>query len=526
MTSEAPPHRLPAGWAILAAQEACEKIQDGTHFSPKVQMPDGRYRYLTAKNIRPSGLALGDVTYLREDVHRAIYARCDTRKGDVLLVKDGVNAGDAALNTLDDEVSLLSSVCFLRPRRFLTAAFLRYYLLSPLGARSLTDKLTGTAIRRIVLQRVRALPVVIAPLREQQHLVDTIDSYLSRLDEAEAALKRVQRNLKRYRAAVLRAAVEGRLVPTEADLARADDRDYESASELLKRVLAERRRRWEAAELARLRAAGKGPKDDRWKGKYEDVANPPTDSLATLPKGWCWTTVDSLADVKGGITKNQARRSTEPLRRVPYLRVANVQRGSLDLSEMATIPATAAEIEELRLLAGDVLFNEGGDRDKLGRGWIWRGQLPECIHQNHVFRARLRTPDVFPEYMSWYGNTGGQKYFFEQGKQTTNLASINLTKLKRLPVPLPPLMEQRRIVAEVQRLLSIAGETAQQVDAGLQRCRRLRQSILKWAFEGKLVDQDPNDEPVSVLLERIRTERPAQDQTLVVASRSRKTTMR
>lgn len=102
-------------------------------------------------------------------------------------------------------------------------------------------------------------------------------------------------------------------------------------------------------------------------------------------------------------------------------------------------------------MAGDVLFNEGGDRDKLGRGWIWRGQLPECIHQNHVFRARLRTPDVFPEYLSWYGNSGGQKYFFEQGKQTTNLASINLTKLKRLPVPLPPLMEQKRIVAEVQR---------------------------------------------------------------------------
>ncbi len=399
-----------------------------------------------------------------------------------------------------------------------------YYLLR---ARELAVSLaSGTTFLELSGKNAARLAVPLAPLREQRRVVEAIETLLPRLDEAEAALERVQRNLKRYRAAVLRVAVEGRLVPTEAALARAERRDYEPASELLKRILAERRRRWEEAELARLKAAGKCPKDDRWKAKYEDAANPPTGGLATLPKGWCWATVDSLADVKGGITKNQARRSSEPLRRVPYLRVANVQRGSLDLTEMATIPATEAEIEELRLLAGDVLFNEGGDRDKLGRGWIWRGQLPECIHQNHVFRARLRTPDVFPEYLSWYGNSGGQRYFFEQGKQTTNLASINLTKLKRLPVPLPPLMEQERIVAEVQRLLSIAGATAHQVEAGLQRCTRLRQSILKWAFEGKLVDRDPNDEPASVLLERIRAERPAQDQTLVGASRGGKTTMR
>src|SRR5205085_6907961 len=115
------------------------------------------------------------------------------------------------------------------------------------------------------------------------------------------------------------------------------------------------------------------------------------------------------------------RKPTQNLRPVPYLRVANVQRGFLDLGEVSKIDATEEEVAELRLEEGDVLFNEGGDRDKLGRGWIWRGELPDCIHQNHVFRARIRSGLADPKYLSWYGNSAGQAYFIAEGKQTTNL---------------------------------------------------------------------------------------------------------
>jgi type I restriction enzyme S subunit len=159
------------------------------------------------------------------------------------------------------------------------------------------------------------------------------------------------------------------------------------------------------------------------------------------------------------------------------------------------------------LLVSAVLFTEGGDRDKLGRGWIWNGELTECIHQNHVFRARLYSADVEPKLISWFGNAFGQVWFMEQGKQTTNLASINLTKLSAFPVPLPPLEEQRFIVEEVERRLSVVKEVETEVEANLKRASRLRQAILKRAFEGKLVPQDPSDEPASELLERIRAER-------------------
>lgn len=209
--------------------------------------------------------------------------------------------------------------------------------------------------------------------------------------------------------------------------------------------------------------------------------------LKELPAGWAWATLRELADLKGGITKGQRRSNGAKVRSVPYLRVANVQRAFLDLSEVKTIEAEEGEIADLLLRPGDILFNEGGDRDKLGRGWIWRGELPECIHQNHVFRARLRSSDLQPKLVSWYANFVGAAYFSDEGKQTTNLASINLTKLGGFPVPVPPVEEQGRIVAEVEKQLTrldVGVESLKRVQAQL---KRYRASVLKAACEGRLV---------------------------------------
>ena len=207
-----------------------------------------------------------------------------------------------------------------------------------------------------------------------------------------------------------------------------------------------------------------------------------------------WARLDAIAALKGGITVD-SKRKDPTARSVPYLRVANVQRGYLDLSEMKFIDAPESAIKELCLQRGDILFNEGGDRDKLGRGWIWEGQLADCIHQNHVFRARLFLSDVSPKLVSWWGNSFGKHYFLREGKQTTNLASINLTKLSAFPVPLPPNVEQNRIVAEVDRRLSLVREVEAQVEANLTRAQRLRQSILQAEFmRGHLV-MSPNRPP-------------------------------
>ena len=305
-----------------------------------------------------------------------------------------------------------------------------------------------------------------------------------------------------YRVSVLKAAVEGKLTEDW----RAQHPDTEPASVLHERILAERRRKWEEDQNAKFAQAGKqSPKG--WKEKYQEPNLPDTSELPSLPTTWRWVRLDAIAGIEGGITKDSKRTCTATTRVVPYLRVANVQRGFLDLREVKTIAANGSEIEALRLMRGDVLFTEGGDRDKLGRGWVWNEEIEVCIHQNHIFRARLLLGLVEPKLVSYHGNSFGQEWFTKTGKQTTNLASINKGILSRFPVPLPPLAEQRQIIAETEWRLSIVDETQAQVEANLKRAARLRQGILKRAFEGRLVPQDPTDEPADQLLAGIRQRR-------------------
>ena len=401
----------------------------------------------------------------------------------------------------------------LRPYKDVSGDFLLYFLLQDAFRGEAQGHMAGTAGQlRVPAGFLEEAAFVLPPVAEQRRIVAEIEKQFTRLDASVAALKRVQANLKRYRASVLKAACEGKLVPTEVDIARAEGRDYEPASVLLKRILAERRVRWESQEKRR--------------GKHKEPVAPDTSDLPELPEGWVWATLAQISDVKGGVTKGKRYRAGESLTEVPYLRVANVQRGYLDLSEIKTIKVTQEVADQLALVPGDILFTEGGDRDKLGRGWVWNGEVEGCIHQNHVFRSRLLLSEMNSEFVSWWGNSFGQTFFNQSGKQTTNLASINLLVLSGFPIPIPPLAEQHRIAAEVERRLSIIRQAEAVVETNLTRAERLRQSILKQAFSGKLVPQDPNDEPASELLKRIRAEREAAQAASKPRSRAKRRTAR
>ena len=493
---------LPTGWARTFLGDPFSWGSGGTPSRAREVYYGGNIPWVVIGDLND-----GLVTETSESITMAGMAASSAKwveKGAVLLAMYG---SIGKLGIAGRRLTTNQAIAFTQCPQGISNRYLFYYLMSRRSM--LLGEGKGGTQSNISQTVIKAFPFVCAPTKEQQRIVDAIDSYLTRLDDAIAGLEGVLAKLKAYRASVLKAAVEGRLVPTEASLARAERRDYEPADVLLARILKERRRRWEEVELARLTAAGKTPKGNKWKVRYQEPIAPDTSKLSELPEGWCWATVDMVGSMKGGLTKGQKRHPKEFLRDVPYLRVANVQRGYLDLKEIKTIRATPDEVKDLRLEVGDVLFNEGGDRDKLGRGWIWGGEIENCIHQNHVFRVRIFTSDLQPRLLSWYGNSSGQRYFFDEGKQTTNLASINMTKLKLLPVPIPPRCEQARIMDEVERMLSVADEVSISVAHDIRRCIRLRQAVLKCAFEGKLVDQDPTDEPAEELLARIRAGRGA-----------------
>jgi type I restriction enzyme S subunit len=370
--------------------------------------------------------------------------------------------------------------------------------------------MTGTAgQRRVPSSFLEACALPLPPLPEQHRIVEAIENYFTRLDDAVATLERVQRNLKRYRASMLKAAVEGRLVPTEAELARAEGRDYEPASVLLERILTARRRRWQEAGS---------------RGKYHEHGAPEMRSLTKLPEGWRWVRLDGVCDVQLGQQRAPVHTAAEIQH--PYVRAANITWSGLDLSDVKSMGFP--DRERYRLKYGDVLLSEAsGSPMEAGKPAVWKEQIPGACYQKTLLRVRALDPNrLLPEYLRLVFLRDCLTGKFAKLAPGVGIVHITAERLVAWAVPLPPTTEQRRIVVETERVESILSRLSSSATEQIARLARLRQAILKWAFEGKLADQDPADEPASVLLERIRSEReatpPTRAKTRVQAGRPRR----
>lgn len=358
----------------------------------------------------------------------------------------------------------------------------------------------STAIPGLSRDDYNAVEAPIPPLSEQHRIVEAIDSYFTRLDDAVASLERAQRNLKRYRASVLKAAVEGRLVPTESELARAEGRDYEPASVLLERILAERRRRWEEAELAKLETQNRAHTDGRWKSRYRDPASPKCASLPALPEGWCWSTLDQLAYYTVDYRGKTPPTASEG---VPVISAANVKGGRLVFRKPKFVsPETYAR----HAVRG---FSAPGDLIVTTEAPVGEVALFPLAGTYLLTRRviGLQTAQADNRYLSYCFSSDVVARHLHANNRGTTVPRILKPALLATPIPLPPLEEQRRIAVTVERHLSSAEAVDTEAKEASLRSIRLRQAILKWAFEGKLVGQDPADEPASQLLERIQAER-------------------
>jgi type I restriction enzyme S subunit len=204
---------------------------------------------------------------------------------------------------------------------------------------------------------------------------------------------------------------------------------------------------------------------------------------ATNPKGWPDTMpLAEVAEIVSGVTKGRSLEG-RTTRSVPYLAVANVQDRALDLSLVKTIEATSEEVSRYRLLPNDLLLTEGGDPDKLGRGTLWNGEIAECIHQNHIFRVRLTSTAMHPLFLNWLiGSQRGKRYFLRSAKQTTGIASINMSQLRAFPLIMPPIELQRdfaRRVAAIEKLKGLEVVALAQLEAVFS-------SLQHRAFQGEL----------------------------------------
>jgi type I restriction enzyme S subunit len=350
---------------------------------------------------------------------------------------------------------------------------------------------------RVDWEGISSFRVLLPPSAEQTRIVEAVESCLSRLDAAVASLERVQAKLKTYRASVLKAAFEGRLVASEAEIARQERREFEPASVFLLRVLRERRRCWEEAELNRLEKAGKIPKNGKWNTKYVEPAAPDTRGLPALPSGWCYASAEQLTTrITDGEHATPPRTSTGVL----LLSARNVGDGVLLLNDVDHISEEthATLCKRLSIESGDVLLSCSGS---VGRSCV----VPTNIRFSLVRSVAVLKPiAVNPHFLSWSLASPALQDQIHRRKSQTAQANIFQGSIKQLVFALSPQSEQDRIVETLQRLFSVSDRSSLEIATSLSRTMRVRQAILKWAFEGKLVDQDANDEPAEQLLSRIR----------------------
>jgi len=487
---------LPEGWVCTALEDVCEinppRLPDDATEADLVSFVP-----MAAVEEENGGIDVAAARRLKEV--RKGYTQF--RSGDVLLAKITPcmeNGKLAVVPAMPSSFGYGSTEFFvLRPRRPEFALWIARYL----SRRSFRDAarhhMQGAAGQlRVPKKWLQTVEIPVAPLPEQHRIVTKLDELFSELDAGVAALERAQVKLERYRASVLKAAVDGRLT----ERWRQQNPPTETGVELLERILAERRRRWEEEQLASFEAKGKKPPKD-WKRKYKEPVAPDTAGLPEVPEGWCWATVGVLTHTIKDGPHYSPQYSEEG---IPFISGGNVRPEGVDFSTCKYVSTGVhAELSKrCQPQVGDVLYTKGGTTG-IARVNTYPIEFNVWVHV-----AVLRpVKGIEPFYLQHALNSPwcyrqAQGYTHGVGNQ-----DLGLTRMARITVPVPPPAEQLAIIQRISALDAVALAAAETSGNAMGRATHLRQSILTHAFEGRLVAHDPDDEPASVLLGRIRAER-------------------
>ncbi|NEQ24696.1 MAG: restriction endonuclease subunit S [Microcoleus sp. SIO2G3] len=486
-----------------------KKIVDGTHHTP-TYVEDG-VPFLSVKDVRDGKIYFDNCKYISQEEHKELCKRCYPEPGDLLITKSGTIGRCAVVNT-KREFSLFVSVALLKPAiddvntSFISLAFQAWF-----QTINVQNDITGSAIKNFHLVDFRKLALPLPPLNEQRRIVTKIEALKARSQRVKEELEAIPALLDQFRQSVLAAAFRGDLT---ADWQEKNP-NVEPASVLLERIRAERRRRWEEAELEKMKAQGKTPKDDKWKEKYEEPTAADTSDLPAIPKSWTWATLPEIGELNRGKSKHRPRNDSALFGgSYPFIQTGEIRSANGVISNFSQT------------------YSEFG----LKQSRLWsKGTLCITIAANIAETAILGFPACFPDsVVGFLPETSGcdvrfVEFFMRTAKNdlerfapATAQKNINLEILRVVAIPFPPLEEQQKIIAAIERYFSVAEAIERMLSENSEQIQHLEQSILAKAFRGELVPQDPNDEPASVLLERIHVEREKLDTKKNVKGKSEK----
>lgn len=457
---------------------------------------------LSARNINDFSVFFDDYRFISDSAFETENSRTKVAPGDVLLTIVGTIGRTAVVLPNHPPFALQRSVAVIKPRG-ISARYLAYALNSPEQQRWLIDNAKGTAQKGVYLKTLGTAAIHVAPAAEQTRIVAKLEELLSDLDAGVAELKATKKKLAQYRQSLLKAAVEGTLTAEW----RAKNPASETGAQLLERILTERRARWEAKQLAKFKEQGKTPPKD-WQKKYPEPVQPDSTGLSELPEGWVWASVDCLlSDIETGKSFKCVERPPTA-EEIGVVKVSAVSWGEYDEHESKTCTNEKRVNSALLVKAGDFLFSRANTVELVGACVIAKTISLKVMLSDKILRLVLVHEKLKPWLLYLLRSQIGRKQIevLASGNQES-MKNIGQERLRSIALPLGPKRELDHAITLVEQGLSSASQQLIAIEISLKQSAAQRQNILRAAFSGQLVPQDPSDEPASVLLARIRAER-------------------
>jgi len=466
-------NKLPDSWSQSTVDNIYDVVGGGTPSTNNLKYWCGKIPWITSADIHSLKEIVPRKTITKEAIENST---TNLVRKNSLIVVTRVGLGKIGLADRDlcfsqDCQGLVDKTGLIDP------LFALYYLST--AVQEFKHKNRGTTISGVTKKQLKELPLFIPPLNEQKRIVAKIEQLFSDLDAGVETLKAIKKQVRQYRQSVLKYAFEGKLT---ADWRKKNK--PEPASILLEKIAKE--------------------KEQKTKGKKQKKSPPlDTSDLPELPEGWVWERIENIAVEQQYGTSDKASDNESG---IPVIRMGNIQDGKLVYDKLKYFSLAYKEIEKFRLHDGDVLFNRTNSAELVGKTAVYKNTYPDSIFASYLIRLRL-SESYLPDILSYYINSySGRQYINSVASQQVGQANVNGTKLSMMSIPVMSFEEQVVLLSEIERHFSVADKIEEVVETALKQSNRLRQSILKQAFEGELVPQDPNDEPAELLLTRIKKE--------------------
>lgn len=497
---------LPEGWVEVPLHEIADVIRGVTYKKEESvdASKDGFVAVLRATNITGMSLTFEGLVYVPAN---NVSTEQLLRTGDVVVASSSGSkeiVGKAGAFARDGFIGSFGAFCTgVRPSPQLSSALFGYYFQTPSYRKSVSELSAGSNINNLKAGDLASQVFPLAPHAEQVRIVAKLEELLSDLDAGVAELKAAQKKLQQYRQSLLKAAVEGALTAPWREAQRKLGTPTETGAQLLQRILTERRARWEAKQLAKFKEQGKTPPKDLQK-KYPEPVQPDTGDLPGLPEGWVWATYEQVSTrvTVGHVGPMKDYYSSSG---IPFLRSQNVRENRFSAEGLLYVPMDFHEsLSKSKVRPGDIAVVRSG---AVGTACAIPDSLPEANCSDLVL---VQEPiGVVPEFGAYYLNSAARADI-RRGQSGIALTHFNTKAVAALKIAVPPIAEQEAIVRIVEEQLASIERREADVSVALNQSTVQRQNILRAAFAGQLVPQDPNDEPAGVLLERIRAERDSQ----------------